>query len=512
LETGHFVVSKSYQSILPARYQRRKITMRKRRDPFGNFPRKRRRRFSPFALIGLGLSLALALVGAMVFLLPRIGTHAAGVQAQPNMDCTLVVPPHPLTAQGLATPYQLVATNPDNGPCNEANAGQAAFVQGSIFDFDTGQMFVYNPLVIDKGTKPAVAPVVPKLPNNAVVALWFGFNGNNLTLQSSNNSLRDGRCVNGVKGSIFGQFGYCNAPLFFAEVNQAINLGTLTVPALGTAKDGQSCPTVRDFSVVDQDQSDNVTTGYLVTNDGRTAQVTAANKVHLPKAVEMNNGSDNGLLDAFIDPTLGCTPWTAPDLANPGQQATALALNELQAMVNQQAPVALVPLNDPMVLDSNNNFSLAKTNAYRAGVDQPRAQNNGQADPKAYCQKLVNTGAPRIVLDAPFTVQTATPDDATGNNLFTFLAQRFVNSYTNLNCQQLLGQPSPIATTQNANGAAVSATFNGQAINTGTPAGTTPDCSINGHVVKGCSGTTTVNGQSCKLSFTNNVVTMDCRK
>ena len=42
------------------------------------------------------------------------------------------------------------------------------------------------------------------------------------------------------------------------------------------------------------------------------------------------NGSDNLLLDHFVDPALGCTPWTAPDLANPGFQATDLGLNDFR--------------------------------------------------------------------------------------------------------------------------------------------------------------------------------------
>jgi hypothetical protein len=60
-----------------------------------------------------------------------------------------------------------------------------------------------------------------------------------------------------------GQFAHCNAPPFFATANQLIQAGKLNPPALGTANDGMTCPTVRDFSVVDQDQSDNVTTTYL---------------------------------------------------------------------------------------------------------------------------------------------------------------------------------------------------------------------------------------------------------
>src|SRR5262249_37196728 len=73
--------------------------MRTRRNPF-SAPLKRRKRFSPLVLIGLVVSLVVALVGAAVFLLPHIATQAADA----NMDCTLIVPQNPLTAQGLATP------------------------------------------------------------------------------------------------------------------------------------------------------------------------------------------------------------------------------------------------------------------------------------------------------------------------------------------------------------------------------------------------------------------------
>src|SRR6266705_5099353 len=267
--------------------------MRKlRRSPFGSRS-ARRRRFSPLVLVGVIVSLAIALIGAVVFLLPSLGSHAA---AAVNGDCTLIVPAQPLTAQGLATPYQLVATNPDNGPCNEGNAGQAAFVQAAVIDPATGKIAIYDPLVIDKETQPALLPVVPVLPQGAVVSIWFGSNGNTLTLQGTDNSLEEGNCVNGVNDSIFGQFSYCNATAFFQAANTAIQKGKLVPPPLGKAKDGLPCPTVRDFSIVDQDQSDNVTTIYLVTGNGQTAQMNAANASALQNTQVQHNGSDNRLL------------------------------------------------------------------------------------------------------------------------------------------------------------------------------------------------------------------------
>lgn len=417
----------------------------------------RRRHFSPLMLIGLSVPVVLAIIASAVFILPRLGSHAAAV----NGDCTLIVPARPLSAKGLATPYQLVATNADNGPCNEANKMQAAFVQGAVIDPATGQISIYNPLVVDQGTKPAAVPVVPKLPANGVVALWFGFNGNNLTLRGNRGSLRQGNCVNGANGSIFGQFAYCNAPTFFRTANRAIQAGLLKPPALGIANDKQTCPTVRDFGVVDMDQSDNVTTTYLVTADGRTAQMTAANMAAPLNTKTQVNGSDNRLLAVALDGALGCTPWMAPDLASPGQKLPALPLNELQAAAQQAAPVAVVPAGDPMVLN-NNQPDLNKLNAYRRGVDQPTIGNLDAASTTTYCQHLLAIGPARIQLDMQFTQGQNSPDPAAGNSLFTFLAQRFVATYgpNGLNCVGLLNMPDPVAVTADNNGIAISATFN----------------------------------------------------
>src|SRR5947207_837758 len=292
------------------------------------------------------------LVAALPALLLTAGGITLAAQAansppaQDEVNCSLVVPPDPLSAQGLATPYQL------RSPCHQTDSGQSAFVQGTIIDPATGQISVYNPLVVDQGTKPAVAPVVPKLPAGAVVGLWFGFNGDNLTLRGSEGTLARADCVNGLDDSIFGQFAFCNAGAFFTAANTAITAGKLAVPELGTAHDGSPCLSTRDFGLVDMDQSDNVTTTYLFLDDGRTSQNTAANRKSLRNkgAKVQINGSDNALLDVFEFPALGCTPFTAPDLADPGKTATSLALNELQAAAHQAAPVALVPVNDPMTL------------------------------------------------------------------------------------------------------------------------------------------------------------------
>ncbi len=346
----------------------------------------------------------------------------------PNPNCTLIVPPAPLTAQGLATPYQLVATNRRNGPCREANDNQSAFVEATIIDPATGALSIYRPLVIDRGTQPAAPPVVPKLAPGSVVGLWFGFQGNTLRLAGAS----DG-CVNGLPGSPFGQFAYCGAPEFFRAANAAIAAGKLKVPPVGMARDGQPCPTTRDFAVVDQDQSDNLTTRYLALRNGRIAQDTPANIAALPVRTVLKNASDNGLLTGFINPALGCTPFTAPDLTVAGTPGSSLALNELQAAATKTTPMALIPPNDPMA-QVNGRFSMAKINLYRAGVNQPPF-NPAVDTAQAYCRNLATVAPARLRLDRVLTIGAPSPDPAAARNLFTFLTQRLKASFTDLACK-----------------------------------------------------------------------------
>lgn len=393
------------------------------------------------------------------------GTRTSAPPADPNTNCTLIVPAAPLTARGLATPYRLTATNPADGPCHESDVDQSAFVQATVYNPATGALSVYDPLVIDQGSRPVAAPVVPALPSDAVVGIWFGFDADNLTLRSAvPDGLRAGRCVNGLNGSLFTQYAYCGAAQFFAAVNHGIAVHKLKIPALGTAVDGEPCPSTRDFSIVDQDQSDNVTTKYLATADGRTAQDTPANSGRMPGAAVLANPSDNALLDEFVDPALGCTPWQVKDLAA-GGTTTSLALDELQAAAHQAAPSALVPLNDPMT-GTTAGQSTAKTNLYRAGVDQA-ALPAGQR-PAAYCRDMDTIQTGRLKLDYARFAAAPSPDPG-ADSLLTFLAGRLQGSFTNLGCDQY-GLTNPISSEQtDDNGVLVSFSFAGA--DAGTPSG-----------------------------------------
>jgi hypothetical protein len=421
-------------------------------------------------------------------------TSSVAATATANVNCDIIVPARPLTAQGLATAYQL--TGPDGmspaaSGCTMTNAANlGAFVQATILDPRTGKLYVYDPLVITQGTTPAVAPVVPKLPRNAIVTIDFGFNGTNLTqVGATPNTLRNANCVNGEAGSLFGQVSFCNGINFFNTAHQLEAEGRLVVPSEGTSTKivatggalgtGQACPTTHNFDMVDQDPSDNVTTEYLLNPaTGQTAQDTASNAGNIAGSMLLLNGSDNTLLDLFMDPVLGCTPFQVPDLANNDQPTSSQALDELLAEKTRNQPKmpALVPENDEMTLNGEGQFDVAKTDLYREEVGQTpvNRQNNQTSSPAMYCQNLVNIQTPFLAANQALLATGQAPVTGVGDNLFTFLANRLSMSFTNLACQNF-GLTDPVTVTLNEAGAAVAATFNTtpqKATNTG--ATTTP--------------------------------------
>jgi hypothetical protein len=396
-----------------------------------------------------------------------INLNQTAAQAATSMNCTLSVPANPLSAQGLATPYQL------GDGCTMANFGtEGAFVEATILS-PAGQVQVYNPLVITAGTTPAATPAAPTIAQGSQVIIDIGFNGTNLALTgpgaTSNgrfrgrfgrNNNQGGNCVDALGQSLIGQVSACNAVNFYRLANQEIANGTLKVPALGTATDGQPCLTTRDFATIDQDQSDNVITSYLLNGNGQTAQNTAANATAVAGAQTIVNGSDDKLLAAFLDPANGCTAFSAPDPTDPTGMSGSQALNELSARVNQKGTVAMVPTNDEMTL-VNAQMSVAKTNVYRSLVDQPLlAANTNPATVAAdYCQNMVNIQPARNQLDMAKELAFGTPVAAVGNNLATFLGNRLNMSFTNLNCQNF-GLANPATVTLDGNMVATAVQYN----------------------------------------------------
>ena len=335
---------------------------------------------------------------------------------------------------------------------NAANLG--AFVQATILE-PGGKLAEYDPLVVTAGTQPAVAPPVPAIPPGSVVTIDTGFQGNIDFLTGPG----AGAFVQGLPGSPFGQVAFANGPAFFL----AAKFEHVTVPALGTSPaDMMTCQTVHDFSLVDQDQSDNVTTQYLVTAGGQTAEQGSGVTGTL-----VNNGSDNLLLDHFVAPALGCagSEFAVPSLSDPnGAPEATQATDELLAGADQKAPVALVPPSDPMTtvgadvdiipndLPTAGNLSVVKTDLYRAELGQPLMGFNAAQVATQYCTDLKAAGT-RVAGDGPAeaaaeqaggVLQGQTSPN--GMPLNQFMAARYAASLVLLNCALFGGTAAPAAT------------------------------------------------------------------
>jgi hypothetical protein len=433
------------------------------------------------AVMALGLTVGIV-VGASGHNAPKLHSAAAnsgstGVSSTAVEDtCDIIVPAHPLTAKGLATPYQLTGAaggSPAATGCQMSNSlNLGAFVQATILNTQTGALYVYNPLVITAGTTPAVKPVVPKLPKHAVVTIDFGFNGTFLLQEGATpDALAQGNCMDGMPGSPFGQVSFCNGVNFFNAAFRLERAGRLHVPFAGMSKNmaptagslgtGRECPTTRNFDMIDQDPSDNVTTKYLFDPaTGQTAQDSTANAARMPGARMLVNGSDNALIDDFLDPALGCTPFMAPDLGNHGVMATSHALDELLAARNQPADAALIPENDEMVLGLGGSLDVAKTDLYRAEIGQAPVdtQTNASDSPQMFCQNMVNIQTPFIAANEKIFAAWPSPVPTVGDTLYTFLANRLASSFDNLNCANF-GLHQTVTVVNNGGGAATQATL-----------------------------------------------------
>jgi len=431
-------------------------------------------------------------LGTLVSPSPSASVPASTTSPPPttNVNCDIIVPANPLSAQGLATPYQLTGTDgrtPAESGCQMSNAVQlGAFVQATILDPATGALSVYDPLVVTRGTRPAVRPSVPKIPANAVVTIDFGFNGKDLfQVGATPTTLADGNCVNGQAGSIFGPESFCNGVNFFNAVKKEEREGLLKVPSPGTSDKiipsggdmgtGRECPVTRNFEVAGQDSSDNVTAEYLLNPlTGQSAQDTTSNAGNMAGPTLLHSGGDTILLDRFLDPVLGCTTFQEPELDNSDVPTSSPALDEILSGAYQPKITALVPENDEMVLNNDDQFDVAKDNLYREEVGQAAisGQNNKASSPAMFCQNMVDIQAPFLAANQALLSTGQSPVVGVGDNLFTFLANRLSMSFTNLSCQTF-GLTNPVTVTLDGAGAATAATLN-TTTQTATNTGTTP--------------------------------------
>ena len=358
-----------------------------------------------------------------------------------NTTCDLIVPANPLSAQGLATPYRLTGPDgktPAQSGCEMSNGAKlGAFVQATILDPATGKLSVYDPLVITDGTKPDTPGQKldpPAIAADAVVTIDFGFNGTDLIqVGATTSTLADAHCVSGSTAS-------CNQVAFFTAVRQAERKGLLRVPSPGTSDaitasggalgSGRSCPVISNFEVAGLDPGQSVTTAYLLNPlTGQTAPDSTTSEGYLAGATLVHGSSADAVLDQYVDPILGCTPFEAPEESNAGVPTFSEALDEIAA------------------------------DAHPPKTPAPTARQRGQAgDPAAYCPDLVDIQTPFLAANRKLLASGQSPVTATASTLLAFLANDLSASFSRLGCQQF-HLTNPVTLTRNRAGVAIAATF-----------------------------------------------------
>jgi hypothetical protein len=372
---------------------------------------------------------------------------APAASMKSNTTCDIIVPAHPLSAQGLAAPYQLTGPNgttPARSGCEMSNGAKlGAFVQATILDPATGRLSVYEPLVVTQGTRPDTPGLKlnpPVIPADAVVTIDFGFNGTHLVqVGATPTTLADAHCVSGQAGSAFGPTSFCNGVSFFNAVRQAERKGLLKVPSPGTSNaivpsggdlgSGRSCPVISNFEVAGLDPGESVTTTYLLNPlTGQTAQDNTTYQSYIPGSTLLHGNSANVVLDQYVDPILGCTPFEVPDLSSANVPAFSEALDEIAAGAHPPKTAALMPENDK------------------------------SSSPAMYCQNLVDIQTPFLAANQKLLATGQSPVTATADNLLTFLANDLSVSFTRLGCRQF-HLTNPVTLKRNSAGAAIAATF-----------------------------------------------------
>ena len=413
----------------------------------------------------------------IIFLLLKIIISNSQLQ----IYCGITIPADPLTAVGLSSPFIIADTietfsasqykslNTHNY-CNTLNYKSTVLIDALILDVDTGNILIYQPLVANDMNQVAFPTRFPILPTNFIIAYWFTSNGMPIVFLNTNstNSINDGQCVFGDGVSIFGIFGYCNAINFFTSANSLIAANILKIPQVGNTIYKVPCLTTRHFGFVSEDQGTGVYSSYIVTKDNKVAQNTQYNRhiLNVSNIIE-NTISNNRLLNKIIYPVIGCNAFTVVDLTEitpgsyggfPSVQSSSLALNELFAMKD----FALIPSGSPMVLqldtmtNTQSYIDLQKFINYRGGLNQHFVNGlNYPQDTINYCKNMYSIAGPYLGIHGNELFIAQSPNKSFANNLLNFMAHRFVNSWSRLNCETLTNKICPITVIFDSNGVAI---------------------------------------------------------
>jgi hypothetical protein len=101
---------------------------------------------------------------------------------------------------------------------------------------------------------------------------------------------------------------------------------------------------------------------------------------------------------------------------------------------------------------------MSKLNNYRAAINQPIAKTPAEASTLYFCKHFAILHVPRLQKNVDLLSALPSPMADVANSLFTFMAQRFANSFAQLGCPVMMDVQNPVQLNQ-VNMITVGATF-----------------------------------------------------
>lgn len=364
--------------------------------------------------------------------------------------CGVVVPENPLSYQGLNTPYILKSLNNKTDDCSVLKQRSTVFIEIVIFDIVSSTFYIYNPLVVNDLGQIKNIIKTDQLPVHNVVGIWFGSNDVTFKLLDSNNSLHFGDCVDGYNNSVFGNFAYCNAKIFFETVDKY----KFYIPDIGKTINDFDCLTTRSFEFNQQYHISSVVSSYIIYQDQKVAIKSFNNlSIFEPPLYVIINKSNGRILNSYISIATRCNTFIGYDFIDQYNRKSSIVLNELQGSLDKQQ--IFIPSTHPSVM-MNGYPDLNKLNLYRIGLNQPVVTGIHINDSIIYCNGIYNKTPVFLYNHYDLLTNYNTPDDTLGNNLINVMISRFLSSWNTYDCGNILKVPFPIKYEKDYNNVIVS--------------------------------------------------------
>lgn len=323
--------------------------------------------------------------------------------ASSEIICNLQVPPTIGINIDLRYPFIL------SSPCSINDPDTAVFIESTILNTDTGEIFVYHPKILDDSNSIPTGFYQLPLPVNYIAGIWITSNGQKFNIIDNSKT-----CFN-----FNDVFGSCNTRILLSNL-RILSLDTLILDFNARQTYSElDCPIIRSVIFANQYQGIMTFVEYVI-NINNVATVIQDNE---------------GYLFEIFNKAVGCEIFKAPDLLNRNVMKNSFALNILDRKTDIE-PISKNPLikND-----------IVRMNYMRESLNYKNVTViNLKYDTYFFCGNMFDKTALYLYRHYSYLASTKSPNFLVANNLLNFLLNRYVKTWNYLNCTQIYSSNIPV--------------------------------------------------------------------